>query len=222
MNVACFQSGMADDALLRELQRRAAGTGSVEDRAALLRELMRLGRVVKGWFLVPEGEFARRYGLGLAALRAEAKVEALVGLHPSVKEDARPLTFRETLEARRDQFVANKGRTPNDLFSSFLDTCTAIAYKADSTKFKLIFQSDALLSIGVDFNRAIISDFDYEAIRVGPGVVELDVTDGVYNVPLSFADVLKHPGWLAVVEGDRVLLKSYAKIVFDLVGSSAM
>src|SRR3989338_10366626 len=129
------------DERLRELHRRAAATGSVEDRAALLRELMRTGRVVKGWFLVPERESARRYGLGLAALRASAKVEALVGLHPAVGEDARPLTFRETLEARRDQFVANKGRTPNDLFSSYLDTCTAIAYKADSTKFKLIFQS---------------------------------------------------------------------------------
>ena len=134
------------------------------------------------------------------------------GLHPFIGGNARPLTFKETVQARINQFRAfqDAGKSVNvegTLWTTFLDTSTAIIYKKNSTKFKIVQLSLDLLKLSADDKREFLQ-VNYDSFT---GVEELDVTNpehGVYNQLLTWVQVVgrrdskPHMGWLAALRGD--------------------
>jgi hypothetical protein len=157
------------------------------------------------------GSPAASYGEGLVALRGLCDEDG--GLHPFVKGVARPLTFREMIRARIDQF-RNEGL--GAMWDVGFATCTAIVYQGGTTKFRIVPMSDVLINhVPASFRQSYVpinyDDFgDFE---------ELDSRDedDAYGRQLSKDEVLRHKGWLAALEGDRSLLREYAGIVFDQV-----
>ena len=145
------------------------------------------------YILMPE---ARTYALGVEGLR-QASVE-------------RPFTFKENLQAR----VEADESGDHQLFDTWLDSCTGIAYKAGTTKFKLIPACAELIGINKDFSHSFLS-VEYNTIAG----VELDSSTGKYNRLLTKAEILKHPAWHVLVEDDKTLLKAYTDIVFKAFAS---
>ncbi len=148
------------------------------------------------------------YGSGLAALR-EAYSNGKAGLQPLfVQEDGspivRPLTFEETIDA-----IVNAYESGNRiLLNNWNDSCTGIAYKANTSKFKVVPASKELILLGDKFKSPYVS-VDYAA-QEG---TELDRTNGKYRVPLAKSEVLKNSGWRESVT-DNALLKAFRDIVF--------
>ncbi len=131
------------------------------------------------------------YALGVEALR---------------KERAEPFTFKENLQARVEASESGDHR----LFETWLDSCTGIAYKAGTTKFKIVPQCAELCTIPAEFSEAFMS-IDYGKIEG----IELDSDKTAkYNTLLTKAEICKHPVWLAAVGEDKALLKTYTDIVF--------
>ncbi len=150
----------------------------------------------------------RLYDQALANLR-EVCAEDENSVQPEYDCEARPLTFRETLAARLESYFTSEDK--EKLFNTYLDTCTAVAYKEGSTKFKIIPISSDLLGLEADFNEPFVR-IDYDEIAG----VELDRNEAVYNQLLTKDEVIKHPAWLAAVEGDERLLEEYSDLVFAL------
>jgi hypothetical protein len=165
------------------------------------------------------------YAKGVAALKAACASDP--DCHPRhiFRKDGsgtiyRPLTFKENIEARVEDYntrnnpdgTARSEDERQQLFASGVwnDSCTGIAYKANSTKFKIIFPCEQLINIDSGFNSAFLP-VDYDALQG----IELDTTNGIYRALLTKSKVLEHPAWLAAVEDDKVLLKEYADIMFD-------
>lgn len=152
--------------------------------------------------------------LGIHALR-EACKNASKSPHPKfVKPKGsaiyRPLTFKENIEARVNDYESNKDDDKRlRLFKRWIDSCTAVACKGKSTKFKIIPLSPDLVTIDKGFKKHFLS-VDYDKLSG----VELDRKDAVYGSWISRAQVVEHPAWLAAVEGDKHLLRTYANIVF--------
>jgi hypothetical protein len=121
----------------------------------------------------------------------------------------RPLTFKETLQARVNDYESIEGDDRLRLFKRWSHSCTGVAYKAGTQLMKVIPQSLDLINIDPSFN-SIFLPTTYDDL-VGE---ELDLAKGKYCATLSKADVLEHPAWLATVEGDRNLLSNYTNIVF--------
>ncbi|MDP3734385.1 MAG: hypothetical protein Q8R37_04080 [Nanoarchaeota archaeon] len=161
------------------------------------------------------------YALGVHQLRIACEAEENTS-HPTFVIDGktvyRPLTFRENIQARVEDFYtlydanSNK-RTVDDrlrLFNTWLDSCAGIAYKADSPEFKLILQSPHLIGINESFNNEFIP-IDYDSVDG----IRLNRNNGIYNPLLTQEQVLNHPAWLAAVEEDKPLLQEYTNIVFS-------
>jgi len=126
----------------------------------------------------------------------------------------RPLTFKETIEARINDYESSTPEERLKLFKSWNNTCTGIAYKANgiikkSTKFKIIPQAKELILLPQDYNQSTLP-VEYDKISG----IELDRTKAKYNELLTIDEVLNHPAWNAAVENDKSLLKTYAEIVF--------
>ncbi len=148
------------------------------------------------------------YGKCLASLR-DAYANGNAGLQPKfVQADGssivRPLTFEETIDA-----IVNAYESGNrELLTGWNDSCTGIAYKVNTTKFKIRPSSQDLILLGEDFRSPFVSA-DYAA----QDGTELDKNKGKYDVQLTKPEVLKNPGWLTAVS-DRALLKAFRDIVF--------
>ena len=129
---------------------------------------------------------------------------------PSESRLYRPLTFKETIEARVNDYERH-GSTAERLrlFQRWNDSCTGVGYKAGSTRFKIIPESVELITIEKEFNQEFLPVV-YDSI---PGI-ELDRSTGKYNTFLTKDEILFHPAWLAAVEGDAALLRTYRDIVF--------
>lgn len=126
-----------------------------------------------------------------------------------LKEQGRkPFTFSENIEARIIDYKANGENA--ELFKTYLDSVTGIAYKAHSTKFKLILRSDKLENIKPDFNQSFIP-VSYDAKHD----IELDSKEDNYNQPLTREEAKNHKFWLAVMNGDKEKLAEYVGIWFD-------
>ncbi|MBI4146065.1 hypothetical protein HY489_01875 [Candidatus Woesearchaeota archaeon] len=140
------------------------------------------------------------------------------GLHPFFDRDARPLTFKETIRARMDQWRESKG-TDWSLWNTWLDSCTAIVWEAGGRRFKIVEMHGDLLTAPPS-NEAYLS-----ASFVSTPGRPLTV-DESYNRDLTFDEVLVHKGWLAALGGDnkdnRDLLKEYATIVFAMLNRPVM
>ncbi len=164
---------------------------------------------------------AKTYAKGVRALQKELQTNPTA--HPTFtlqggKQIYRPLTFKETIRAR----VENYETTHNDdgskrsleerlslITESWNDTCTAIAYKTGTTKFKIIPQSSDLITIALDFEEGFMAK-DFDSLS---GVI-IDSSKGKYNTWLTKAEVLKHPGWRTAVDEDTPLLTAYTGIIF--------
>ena len=153
-------------------------------------------------------EKGNTYGKGLLALR-EAYANGMAGLQPQfVKSDGssvvRPLNFEETIDAVVNAYESGK----RDLLDDWNDSCTGVAYKKGSSKFKIVPVSRDLILLDPDFAQVYVSvGYDTQ------DGVELDKSKGKYNVSLTKSQVLVHPGWHAAVS-DKALLKAFWDIVF--------
>jgi len=181
--------------------------------------------------IVSNGEYIKltktdTYAKGVVALQAFLKANSS-DAHPKFtlsngSSVYRPLTFKENIEARvtdynTDKNVDGSTRTAEqkiELFTNWIDSCTGIAYEKKKSKFKIIPICDTLISLPEDFNDAFYS-ITYSRL-VGR---ELDSSTDLYNQDLTLQQVLVHPAWFAVLEDDKTLLKTYAKITFDLLKS---
>ena len=166
------------------------------------------------------------YALGVDTLREACKNDP-ASAHPqfTLPDGSivyRPLTLRENLEARVKEYETlqhSDGRAKTDkerlaLFSRWLDSCTGMAYKAKTTKFKVIPACSPLITIDKANKDAFLA-VPYAAHTF---CVELDSSArGVkYNILLTPSEVLAHPAWGAVVENDVSMLQTYSAIVFSL------
>ncbi len=162
------------------------------------------------------------YALGVHALREACAAESS-SPHPTIEIPTvgityRPLTFKENIEARVKEYqrMHNAEGTPRTkeqrlyLFGKWLDSCVGMAYKAQSTKFKIVPFSQDLITIDKD-SRANFLPVEYDGLTG----IELDSSRGIYNTSLTKAQVVDHPAWRAAVNGDVALLREYADIVFS-------
>ncbi len=133
------------------------------------------------------------------------------GIAQLKEQGRRPFTFAENVEARIADYEANGEDA--ELFKTWLDSVTGVAYKAHSTKFKLILRSDKLENIPQDFNQNFIP-IDYDAEQG----VELDRAKGKYNQLLTREEAKNHEFWLAAMGGDKEKLVEYVDIWFDKKG----
>src|SRR3989344_6387875 len=138
---------------------------------------------------------------------------------PDGSRIVRPLTFKENLQARVETYntlknVDGSAKTDDErlrLFNRWNYSCTGIAYKAGTTKFKIVHQSMDLIEISSEFNSGFMQ-IDYNFIDG----IELGSNDAEYGTLLTSSQAKSHPAWLAAVENDNVLLSEYADIVFSL------
>ncbi|MFH1456325.1 MAG: hypothetical protein ABIF40_05250 [archaeon] len=96
------------------------------------------------------------------------------------------------------------------MFQRYLDSCTGVAYKKRTTKFKIIPICVDLIGIDKDFNKFFLP-VNYANLTG----TELDSSQNKYNTLLTKQEVLNHPAWLTAVEDDKNLLKAYANIIFS-------
>src|SRR3989344_8632286 len=170
---------------------------------------------IKGRYeLMPQ---ANTYALGVEAVRNTATN------NPFIQDNGsriyRPLTFKENIEARVNDYETSKDkdgneRTPEErlrFFNTWLDSSTGIAFKKGSTLFKIINECSELITIDSAFNEAYLP-VDYSKLQGN----ELDSSKGTYNKGLTKEQVIEHESWIAALQGDKSLLKNYAEIVFNV------
>ncbi len=103
-------------------------------------------------------------------------------------------------------------------FDTHLDTAVGIAYNGD--KAKIVLASPLLLSITPDTplkdGALIITPEQYGSIRETE-LTRKQLERAGINDRLSKSRVVNHPGWQALVGGDKHLLGEYADLLFSLV-----
>jgi hypothetical protein len=122
----------------------------------------------------------------------------------------RPLTFRENLQVRINDYESKEGDEKLRLFNHLIDSCTGVAYKAGTRMMKIIPECRQLIAIDETFNDPFMAVI-YDGL-VGE---ELDLTRGKYDELLTKDEFIAHPAWLASIEGDQALLRAYSDIVFS-------
>lgn len=182
---------------------------------------------ISSYILMPQ---TNTYVLGVHALQEKVKT----GKYPQhplfILDDgtkiARPLTFKENIEAIVNDYNTLKdengrNRTKEErlhlLKESWKDSCTGAAYKAKSTKFKIIPVCKELITMPKDFSKNFLP-VDYDSVQE----TKLDSSKGKYNQLLPQKDVLEHEAWLAAVEGDKTVLKEYSDIIYSQLKQNAM
>lgn len=143
-----------------------------------------------------KGYYTTTYAKSIAKLKEQGK---------------KPFTFTENIEARIADYDA-KGKNA-ELFKTWLSSITGIAYKAYSTKFKLILRSDKLENMPDSGQDSVPIDYDAEQ------GLEFDRLNGKYNQDLTREEVKNHGFWLAAVNGDKEKLDKYVDIWFDKTGA---
>jgi len=130
------------------------------------------------------------------------------GIAELKKQGRKHFTFAENVEARIADYEVNGENS--ELFKTWLDSVTGIAYKSKSTKFKIILRSDKLENIAEGFNQSFIP-VDYNSEKG----IELDSKKGKYNKLLTRKEAKSHEFWIAVMNGDKEKLARYVDIWFD-------
>lgn len=214
-----------DDAELTRLRRTAASSGDYRDmlayRAALKRSGNRMADLdVPLIRLMPRKQYHWEV-VGVDRKESYGAVKQLLvelcredgGFQPFIGRDARPLTFKETIQARIEQLRAS-GRKAR-LWDAGLYSCTAIVYEAGGRRFKIVPKHPDLLNAPLGRVAFLPGDF-----ASAPGT-PISIDNAFYNRQLEAGQVLSHPGWLAAVEGDVDLLREYVEIAFAKLGRSA-
>ncbi|MDP2909115.1 MAG: hypothetical protein Q8N77_04895 [Nanoarchaeota archaeon] len=145
----------------------------------------------------------RKYDL-IEVIHAGTYAEGIAKLK---KRGQKPFTFYENIEARIADYEANGENA--ELFKTYLDSVTGVAYKKGSTKFKIILRSDKLENIKPDFEQSFIPvDYNVE------NGIEFDSKKGKYNQDLTREEAKNHEFWLAAMGGDKGKLAEYVDIWF--------
>lgn len=137
----------------------------------------------------------------------------------------RPLTFKETIEAKLNDFerLSNPDGTPRRLSERLrlfteesLSTCSAIMQSPkDPRKFKIIPLFDKLLDTTnyiCDYGRCNSLGLEYAEVAS----TELNLDNESYNSELTEKEAKEHLGWLEALEGDTNLLRAYTELIFSL------
>ena len=169
---------------------------------------------------------ANTYALGVNALREQCIKENNQNQPKFNFADGsflyRPLSFKETIKAHVENYEKThnsngRERTLKERLSLITeeinDSCTAIAYKARTTKFKIVPISTHLIVLDSEFSGKFIQA-EYDSIKG----IEMDSKYGTYTAFMDKFSVQNHEGWLAAVEGDRALLIAYTNIIFAELG----
>jgi len=167
--------------------------------------------------LIPSDDYAPTYGLALDELRnSKSHLNPKHIITIKGKEYVRPLTFKETLEAKLNLYKSEMTNEEKSyLIDSWLSTCTAIARKRfhnqNNNNIKIIPVCEELITLDSAFDDAyLVTSYDF--LRG----IEIDTRYGLYGQFLSKDEVKVHPGWLAAVERDNALLSEYVDLVFSL------
>jgi len=154
------------------------------------------------------------YAFGVHNLRRACLRESNAA-HPTfVLDDGsniyRPLTFRETIEARVNSYEQNtKKRQKLKLYNVWNDSCTGISYQGGTDAFKIIPVCAPLIQIERNCNDLFLpiayTDFDES---------ELHASVAKYNELLTKEEVENHPAWHVAMGEDVALLRTYRDIVF--------
>ena len=169
---------------------------------------------------------ADTYAEGVHALREsyvekEAEVPSQLLFGTDGQKIIRPLTFRENILARVEDFETLKNndgrmRTIEDrlrLFDTWLDSCSGVVYSSQNEDdFMIIPECKELITIPRDFNDEYIQ-VDYASLQ-GKGF-SLKRSQAKYNQHLTESEVISHPAWIASVGEDMSLLSMYTSIVFN-------
>ncbi|MBU2589155.1 MAG: hypothetical protein KKB39_00150 [Nanoarchaeota archaeon] len=172
---------------------------------------------------------ASNYAKGVKALKNDCLIDSsnaqpTFSYHVDPKNSSlwaitpRPLTFEENIKARVDDYETLFDENGNErdlnlrtrLFNTYLDSCTGIAYKAKTTKFKIVTECSELINIASNFNEHYLP-IDYGSING----IELDSSQGIYNQLLTPKQILEHPAWNEFIK-DKSLLKTYIDLFFKL------
>ena len=169
---------------------------------------------------------ASTYAIGVHDLRAACEADPR-SLQPQFKCDDgtliyRQLTSKENLQAMVEDY--NRAKNPDGSLRSdkerlhlftktYKDSCTGVAYKGGSSKFKIVPVSKELVEIAKGFNQATLL-IDYASIAAP----KLDRSKGKYNQHLTKNEIVNHEAWRAAVEDDVALLTEYRDIVFTAKG----
>ncbi len=131
---------------------------------------------------------------------------------PLLKGIARPFTLKESVQARVDTYGSStpeERRNGATLHNLLLSSCTGIATKAQSTKFKIVPIAKELVRVHLDYPRATsFIPINYDEIYAE----EFDTAQ------LSFLSTKEkarqEPSWLSALEGDKNLLETYVDQLF--------
>mgnify|MGYP001619479333 FL=1 len=125
-----------------------------------------------------------------------------LGIEELRKLKQKPFSVKADLQARLEQ---------PDLYDSWLDSNVGIVYKAGSSEIKIVHDCAWLKEIPADFKESFIS-LDYSTVKG----IKLNTSKFKCNQSLTKAEILRHPGWLALVEEDKSLLKDYVDVTFSV------
>ena len=124
----------------------------------------------------------------------------------------RPLTLGENLRARIvDARAHNNNVAQAPSWSKWNDSCTAIIY-GQSGKFKVQKISHDLLDLAPDFRQAFFQG-RYETVSAdGVNAMEFERRNVKYNEGLTQEEVLRHPFWQFVADGNTDALRDYTQL----------
>ena len=134
--------------------------------------------------------------------------------HDGQNELYRPLTFKENIEAKLESFepITRPDRTivaddeHNALFASDLSSCTGIAYNVGTTRFKI--KNVCLDLIAFKQSDECYVPVDYDSFDG----VELDLSESIYNAPLTRKQFLNHKAYRVLFDDNSELMKAYWNI----------
>lgn len=132
----------------------------------------------------------------------------------------RPLTFKETIQAKIEDYNTTHDKDGNErtlddrlrFFNKYIDSCTGMSYKKESTEFQIILECSPLIEIARDFNEAFLPD-SYASVKNG---IKLNSSGRgkKYNQSLTKQEIENHEGWRTAVD-DVALLRNHRDIVFS-------
>ena len=175
--------------------------------------------------LVSVYNFAEGGSYGLALKKLREHIPPGNAYHPLVKGFPRPLSLKETLQERVNDYntlttadgTARTEAERKQLFLRYFYSCTGIHYNPDNDEFMLVPVCDRLISLDSAFNEPFI-DIPYNTFQG----IKLNRTHSKYDSLLSQSEVLEHHGWRALVEDDHNLLQAYTDIAFSLKSGKLM
>ena len=154
------------------------------------------------------------YGLGLKQLRDECAADRFSVQPVFILEDGtsliRPLTLAEDAEALVNQYESTQDpEERTSILSSWRATCTGIAYKAGTTRFKIIPVCKELITLNKKFHRPYFPSL-YSSFQTD----ELDSSQGIYKRQLTQEEFSASEFWKQGIH-DSSVRTNLGRIVYS-------